>query len=310
MNNFDVIIIGGGHAGVEAAYLSSQFGLKVAIITLPGVGLASAPCNPSIGGVGKGQVVREIDVLGGITGKLADLAGIQFRTLNESKGYAVQSTRIQIDKEMYSVYAEDLISKIANIKVIREKATKIENTDNGFIVHGESSTWNTKKIIVTVGTFLNGKMHTGSEQTSGGRSGADLSISLAEYFRDIDTVSARFKTGTPARLNKDSINYDVMEEQKSDINVPSFHCLHEESYRNMKQVSCYLTRTNDNTLKVIRENKEKSPMFNGQIQGVGARYCPSVEDKAYRYPDKNIHHVFIEPEGINLNTVYPSGIST
>jgi len=310
MNNFDVIIIGGGHAGVEAAYLSSQFGLKVAIITLPGVGLASAPCNPSIGGVGKGQVVREIDVLGGITGKLADLAGIQFRTLNESKGYAVQSTRIQIDKEMYSVYAEDLISKIANIKVIREKATKIENTDNGFIVHGESSTWNTKKIIVTVGTFLNGKMHTGSEQTSGGRSGADLSISLAEYFRDIDTVSARFKTGTPARLNKDSINYGVMEEQKSDINVPSFHCLHEESYRNMKQVSCYLTRTNDNTLKVIRENKEKSPMFNGQIQGVGARYCPSVEDKAYRYPDKNIHHVFIEPEGINLNTVYPSGIST
>jgi tRNA uridine 5-carboxymethylaminomethyl modification enzyme len=310
MNNFDVIIIGGGHAGIEAAYLSSQFGLKVAIITLPGVGLASAPCNPSIGGVGKGQVVREIDVLGGITGKLADLSGIQFRTLNESKGYAVQSTRIQIDKEMYSVYAEILISEIDNIEVIREKATKIENKDNGFIVHGESSTWNTKKIIVTVGTFLNGKMHTGNEQTSGGRSGADLSVSLAEYFKEIDTVSARFKTGTPARLNKESINYEVMEEQKSDITVPSFHCMHEESYRNMQQVSCFLTRTNDKTLKVIRDNKEKSPMFNGQIQGVGARYCPSVEDKAYRYPDKNVHHVFIEPEGINLNTVYPSGIST
>ncbi len=310
MKNYDIIIIGGGHAGIEAAFLSSQFGLKVAILTLPGVGLASAPCNPSIGGVGKGQVVREIDALGGITGKLADMAGIQFRTLNESKGFAVQSTRIQIDKEMYSVFAEELISKIENIDIIRNKAKKIESTEDGFIIHGESSTWNTKKIVITVGTFLNGKMHTGSEQTSGGRSGADPSVSLAEFFKDIDTVSARFKTGTPARLNKDSVNFSLMEEQKSDETVASFHCLHKDSYRNLKQVSCFLTRTNTKTLEVIRNNKEKSPMFNGQIQGVGARYCPSVEDKAYRYPDKNIHHVFIEPEGLNLNTVYPSGIST
>lgn len=311
MKDFDIIIVGGGHAGIEAAWISSQFkNLKIAIITLPGVGIASAPCNPSIGGVGKGQVVRELDALGGITGKLADMAGIQFRTLNDSKGYAVQSTRVQIDKDKYSEFAEEEINKIQNINIIREKVNSINQSDDGFEVTTDSSTWNTKKLIMTVGTFLNGRMHTGSVQTVGGRVNTESSESLSQFFQDIKTVSARFKTGTPARLNINSIDYSVLDEQPSDNTVRNFHCLSSYNERNLDQVSCYLARTNESTMKIIRDNKEKSPMYNGQIKGVGARYCPSIEDKANRYPDKNIHHVFIEPEGLDLNTVYPSGISS
>jgi tRNA uridine 5-carboxymethylaminomethyl modification enzyme len=308
---FDIIIVGGGHAGVEAAHIASQFkDLKIAILTMPGVGLASAPCNPSIGGVGKGQVVREIDSMGGIIGKLADLSGIQFRTLNESKGYAVQSTRIQIDKIRYSVFAEEEINKIENITVIRSKVSGLSHKDGNYTVETESSTWNTKKIVFTVGTFLNAKMHTGSAQTNGGREGCESSDSLSKFFGDIKTVAARFKTGTPARLNKDTINYEKLEEQPSDNTVDTFHVLHGTKSRFIDQKSCYLGYTNPETLKIIRDNKEKSPMFNGQINGVGARYCPSIEDKAYRYPDKDVHHVFVEPESHDMNTVYPSGIST
>jgi len=311
MKNFDIIIVGGGHAGLEAAWISSQFkNLNIAIITLPGVGIASAPCNPSIGGVGKGQVVRELDALGGITGKLADMAGIQFRTLNESKGYAVQSTRIQIDKEKYPLYAEEEINKIKNITLIKEKVSAIANTNDGFKITTDASVWFSKKLIITVGTFLNGKMHTGNVQTIGGRVDTDSSESLSKFFNDIKTVSARFKTGTPARLNVESIDYSVLDEQKSDPEVSNFHCLNSYNTRNLEQVSCYLARTNEKTMSIIRNNKEKSPMYNGQIQGVGARYCPSIEDKANRYPDKDIHHVFVEPEGLDINTVYPSGISS
>lgn len=308
---YDLIVVGGGHAGVEAAHIASQFSnLKIAIITMPNVGLASAPCNPSIGGVGKGQVVRELDALGGLTGKLADLSGIQFRTLNESKGYAVQSTRIQIDKVLYSENAENIISKISNIDVIKEKIEAISGIDGNFLISSKSSTWNTKKVVFTVGTFLGGKMHTGSNTTVGGRDGCESSSSLADFFKNINTVSARFKTGTPARIDKKTIDYKVMEEQPSDTSVETFHVLHGTTDRFVEQKSCYLTYTNSETMKIIRDNKEKSPMFNGQIQGVGARYCPSIEDKAYRYPDKDVHHIFIEPESHNLNTMYPSGIST
>jgi tRNA uridine 5-carboxymethylaminomethyl modification enzyme len=307
---FDIVIIGGGHAGVEAAYMASQFNLKIAIITLPNVGIASAPCNPSIGGVGKGQVVREIDCLGGIMGKLADLAGIQFRTLNESKGYAVQSTRVQIDKVRYSINAEEQLSKIKNIFIIKEEVLGISGSDDMYSVRTTCSTWNTKKIIITIGTFLSGKMHTGLEQTIGGREGVSHTDTLSDFFRDIKMVAGRFKTGTPARINKQSIEYSLLEEQRSDSHVESFHVLHGTNERFLEQKSCYLTYTNSETMRIIRDNKERSPLFNGQIDGVGARYCPSIEDKAYRYPDKDIHHVFIEPESHELNTVYPSGIST
>ncbi len=308
MNSFDILIVGGGHAGIEAAYLASQFNLKIGLITIPGIGLASAPCNPSVGGVGKGQVVREIDALGGAMGILADRAGIQFRTLNDSKGYAVQSSRVQIDKELYSQEAEKLISSISNITVIREKIFSIQKNDL-FEVSGINKYFS-KKIILTVGTFLNGKLHTGSKQVNGGRVDCDVSPGLSDLLDKVRVRPQRFKTGTPPRLNKSSIDYSKLEEQPSDSSVRNFHCLNKPFTRYASQVSCYLAHTNKTTMDIIRENKEKSPMFNGQITGVGARYCPSIEDKAFRYPDKNTHHVFIEPEGLNLDTVYPSGISS
>ena len=309
-NHFDIIVVGGGHAGVEAAFIASQFkDLRVAIVTLPGVGLASAPCNPSIGGVGKGQVVRELDALGGLMPKLADLAGIQYRTLNESKGYAVQSTRVQIDKDLYSIYAEEIISGIENITVIREKVLRISK-DALFEIKTECSTWNAKSLIVTVGTFLNGKLHVGSEQSVGGRYGCESSQDLLSIFSAIKTVPKRFKTGTPPRLHKDSVDYSKLEEQPSDSSVRNFHTLNAPFTRNLDQVSCFLARTNAKTMNVISSNLDKSPMYNGQINAVGARYCPSIEDKVSRYPEKTDHHIFIEPEGLNLDTVYPSGISS
>jgi tRNA uridine 5-carboxymethylaminomethyl modification enzyme len=308
MQTFDILIIGGGHAGIEAAHIASQFDLRIGIITIPGIGLGSAPCNPSVGGVGKGQVVRELDALGGLMGILADRAGIQFRTLNESKGFAVQSSRVQIDKDRYSQAAEELISTVANITVIREKVTSIVQNEL-FEVKADQSYF-ARKIIMTVGTFLNGKLHTGSTQTQGGRVGCDNSKGLQDLFKVIKTRPQRFKTGTPPRLDKNSIDYSKLEEQPSDSSVRNFHCLHLPYERQASQVSCWLARTNQVTMDTIRSNKEKSPMFNGQIKGVGARYCPSIEDKAFRYPEKHVHHVFIEPEGLDLDTVYPSGISS
>ena len=308
MKIFDILIIGGGHAGIEAAYIASQFNLSVGIITLPGVGLGSAPCNPSVGGVGKGQVVRELDALGGLMGILADRAGIQFRTLNDSKGFAVQSSRVQIDKEKYSFEAEKVISSIPSITVIREKVISISKEECFKVL--TQSEYRSKKLIVTVGTFLNGKLHTGSDQKSGGRFDCENSAGLEDLLKEIKTRPQRFKTGTPPRLKKSTIDYSKLEEQPSDPGVRNFHCLHSPFARHIDQLSCYVARTNHDTMDVIRRNKEKSPMFNGQIKGVGARYCPSIEDKAFRYPDKHVHHVFIEPEGLELDTVYPSGISS
>lgn len=307
---FDILVIGGGHAGVEAAHIASQYSnLKIGIITLPTVPLASAPCNPCIGGVGKGQVVRELDALGGIQGKLADLSGIQYRTLNDSKGYAVQSTRVQIDKDLYSEMAEKEISKISNISVIRERVIAI-NRDDDFLVKTIDSIFQCKKLIITVGTFFNGKIHIGPDEISGGRINAESTELDFSFFDHIKLVSGRFKTGTPARILSKSVDYTKMEEQPSDDQTPNFHWSYRTNTRFQRQVSCHLTRTNIKTMEIIRFNKEKSPMFNGQIKAVGARYCPSIEDKAYRYPDKNIHHVFVEPEGLNSGTLYPSGISS
>ena len=310
MQTFDITIVGGGHAGIEAAHIAAQFGLNISIITMPGIGLGSAPCNPSVGGVGKGQVVRELDALGGLMGILADKAGIQFRTLNDSKGFAVQSSRVQIDKDLYSQKAEELIASIPNITVVREKVLEIKPGQEFFEVITTERSYRTKKIIMTVGTFLNGKLHTGSNQAIGGRIDCEPSNGLTTLFSDIKTRPYRFKTGTPPRLDKATIDYFKLDEQPSDSTVRNFHCLHQPFERFSRQVSCFLAKTNPETMEIIRANKEKSPMFNGQIKGVGARYCPSIEDKAYRYPDKNIHHVFIEPEGLELDTMYPSGISS
>jgi len=308
---FDILIIGGGHAGVEAAWISHQFDLKVAILSLPGIGLASTPCNPAVGGVGKGQVVREIDALGGLMGRLADLSAIQYRTLNESKGYAVQSTRVQVDKDLYTENAEKIIAKETTIEVIREKAVKIDREEGVFNITLESGkSLTTRKVVVTAGTFLSGLLHTGEVVEKGGRTGCIPGPGLAGLVGNIKLNPLRFKTGTPARLDKNTINFSVMDVQDSDPDSLNFHHSHGPKHRFVQQVSCHLTRTNDNTLGIIRENKERSPIFNGQIKGMGPRYCPSIEDKAFRYPDRNSHHVFVEPEGLNTDSVYPNGIST
>lgn len=308
---FDILIIGGGHAGSEAAFISSQFGLRVGLITGPGASLASAPCNPAIGGVGKGQVVREIDALGGLMGILADKAGIQFRTLNESKGFAVQSTRVQVDKELYTKFAEEILTNKENLSVIREMVKSVTRVKNKFIISTESGAqYVSSKVIVTTGTFLAGKLHTGEEQTAGGRVECKESVGLNDLFSEIKTLPNRFKTGTPPRIDRKTIDFSKMDPQESDFSTRNFHSLNNPFERNSKQVPCFLTRTNSETLGIIRANKERSPIFNGQIKGVGPRYCPSIEDKAFRYTEKDVHHVFIEPEGLNLETIYPNGIST
>lgn len=308
--NFDIIVVGGGHAGLEAAYISSQFNLRVGLFILPGLTLGSAPCNPSIGGVAKGQLVREIDALGGLMGILADMSGIQYRLLNESKGHAVQSTRVQIDKDHYSFCAEKIISKIKNISVVREKVLQVLASPNSYEIKTSSGRYTSKKIIITAGTFLNGLLHCGSSQISGGRINQDASGSIEALLPGIKKNKKRFKTGTPARLIKSSIDFSKMETQPSDSRVRNFHLLNNPFKRTSAQLDCFLGYTNEDTMKIIRSNSHLSPMYNGQIEGVGARYCPSIEDKAYRYPDKNIHHVFVEPEGLESDLYYPSGISS
>ena len=309
--NFDILIIGGGHAGAEAAWITSQFDLQVGLISSPNASLASAPCNPAIGGVGKGQVVREIDALGGLMGIVADKAGIQYRTLNESKGFAVQSTRVQVDKDLYTKNVEELLAAVQNLSIIREMVRSVERVDSHFTVTTELGNIVTaKKIVVTTGTFLGGKLHTGEEQTAGGRVECKESVGLNELFNEIKTLPNRFKTGTPPRLDRKTIDFSKLEPQESDSGTRNFHSLNSPFKRESRQVSCYLTKTNSETLSIIRANKERSPIFNGQIKGVGPRYCPSIEDKAFRYTEKDVHHVFIEPEGLDLETIYPNGVST
>jgi tRNA uridine 5-carboxymethylaminomethyl modification enzyme len=310
-NIFDIAIIGGGHAGAEAAWISSQFNLKICLITSPGIGICSAPCNPSIGGVGKGQVVKELDALGGLMGLLADRAGIQYRTLNESKGFAVQSTRVQIDKVSYSRQAEQLLGSLENLKIVRAMATFITKKESIFeVLLDNGDRILSKSLVLTTGTFLNGKLHTGEQQTEGGRVDSKKSNSLNELLPEMFQNISRFKTGTPARLKISSIDFAKTEPQESDHRTRNFSLRSLAFERNLKQVNCYLTYTNQDTLEIIRANKERSPIFNGQISGIGPRYCPSIEDKAFRYVDKNVHHVFIEPESHELETVYPSGVST
>ncbi|MBL6988976.1 MAG: tRNA uridine-5-carboxymethylaminomethyl(34) synthesis enzyme MnmG [Bacteriovoracaceae bacterium] len=311
-NNFDIIVVGGGHAGIEAAWIAAQFDLKVCLITFSDVEIGSMPCNPAIGGVGKGQVVREIDALGGLMGKLADLSGIQYRTLNQSKGYAVQSTRVQVDKEYYSKLAEVMLTTKSNITIARNKVEIVRLKEGGQYVlsDSEGNEYTSKRLIITAGTFINAIMHLGEDVTVGGVIGKGASAEFDKFFAGVKLKTKRYKTGTPARLDSKTLNFSVMYEQKSDEFANNFHYSHNFTERNLDQVSCYLTRTNEKTLSIIRENKEKSPLFNGQIQGVGPRYCPSIEDKAFRYPDRNGHHVFIEPEGLDAQTIYPNGLST
>ncbi len=308
---FDILILGGGHAGIEAAYIANQYNLNIGLVSMPGVKLGSTPCNPSIGGVGKGQVVRELDVLGGLMPILADRSAIQIRILNESKGPAVQSTRFQVDKDQYALNAELLLSKLENVTIIRDKALKIAKSHNSFEIALENNDLlKSKKLIVTAGTFLNGKLHTGDETTMGGRHGCSTSAGMNDLFEGVKTLPDRFKTGTPPRLKKSSLNFEKMIPQESDLRGENFSSLHERTHRFLPQIPCHITHTNIGTMSTVRSNKERSPMYNGKIKAVGARYCPSLEDKAFRYPDRNDHHVFVEPETLDGESIYPNGISS
>lgn len=317
---FDVLVLGGGHSGLEAVNMCAQHNLKTAIITMKNVGVVSAPCNPAIGGVGKGQVVREIDALGGVMGQLADMAGIQYRTLNEPKGYSVQSTRVQIDKNLYSEFGQKLLDSWKNVTQFKLQAMKIERGEDLFynLTLEDNTILAAKACVITAGTFLGGVTHVGANSEKGGRREKNPSAGLKmllnlnndEMNHRLMSTSKRFKTGTPPRIEYSSIDFSQLEVQPSDGKTQNFHLGNSFYERKMPQVSCYLTRTNKNTFDVIQENLSRSPLFNGQITSRGPRYCPSIEDKIHRYPDRFEHHLFLEPETLDCTTVYPNGIST
>ena len=307
---FDVIVIGGGHAGSEAAYAVARAGGIVALVTKKSDQIGVMSCNPAIGGLGKGHLVREIDALGGLMGIAADYSGIQFRLLNRSKGPAVQGPRTQSDRSLYKKAVQDILFFEKNIKIIESEVIDIlieKDTVKGVeLVDGTKL--GTKSAILTTGTFLNGVIRIGEEKIKAGRAGDFASLKLAEKIKGIGLNTGRLKTGTPARLSSKTINWSIVETQKPDDKPTLLSFLHKKPFQ--RQISCGITYTNNNTHEIIRENIERSAIFNGSITSNGPRYCPSIEDKVVRFSDRDEHQVFLEPEGLNDDTVYPNGIST
>ena len=307
---FDVIVIGGGHAGSEAAYAVARAGGMVALVTKKSDQIGVMSCNPAIGGLGKGHLVREIDALGGLMGIAADYSGIQFRLLNRSKGPAVQGPRTQSDRSLYKKAVQDILFFEKNIKIIESEVIDIlieKGTVKGVeLVDGTKL--GTKSAILTTGTFLNGVIRIGEEKIKAGRAGDFASLKLAEKIKGIGLNTGRLKTGTPARLSSKTINWSIVETQKPDDKPTLLSFLHKKPFQ--RQISCGITYTNNNTHEIIRENIERSAIFNGSITSNGPRYCPSIEDKVVRFSDRDEHQVFLEPEGLIDDTVYPNGIST
>ncbi len=308
---YDVIVIGGGHAGVEAAAASARLGAKTALITFKKEDIGTLSCNPSIGGLGKGHIVREIDALDGVMPGCADTAGIHFRVLNRSKGAAVQGPRAQVDRVIYRDAVFAILSDYPNLDLIFDEVTDLIDRD-GAIVGVETkdhSQIDAKAVILTTGTFLRGLMHTGEEQSNGGRVGDAASYGITPALTRLGFETIRLKTGTPARLDGDTINWDVIDTQASDEHPEPFSML-TESVAGRDTITCGMTSTNEEIHQLIRDGVARSPLFNGQIDGKGPRYCPSIEDKVVRFPHHHQHNVFLEPEGLNTNVVYPNGIST
>ena len=309
MNNYDVIVVGGGHAGVEAAHAVFRLGLRCALVTFEKSKIGQMSCNPAIGGLGKSHIVREIDALGGIMAVATDMSGIQYRTLNTRKGDAVQALRVQCDRFLYKQAIQNILSK-TSIDIFEEEVLDIlvENDSvQGVITNKQKIV--AKKTILTTGTFLNGVMYTGKESSKGGRVGDLSSIPLSEKLYSMNLPMGRLKTGTPARVKLSSLNLSVMEEQPGEEPTP-FMSLRGEVEEHQKQLSCYITRTNQNTHEIIKNNIHLSAMYSGNIVGIGPRYCPSIEDKVHKFSNKESHQLFIEPEGIGVDLVYPNGIST
>ena len=307
---FDVIVIGGGHAGVEAAHAVFRQGLNCCLVTFKTRTIGQMSCNPAIGGLGKSHLVREVDALGGIMAKATDRSGIQSRTLNTRKGFAVQALRVQCDRDKYKNAIQELLFE-TNITIKEGEVVDIILEDNnikGVELRSGETIFSTKTILTT-GTFLNGVMFKGNEKISGGRVGDSTSIPLSEKLYDLKLPMGRLKTGTPARIKLSSIDLSVMEEQTGDQDPPSMSVLQPPTTR-LPQISCYITRTNKQTHKIIEDNTHLSAMYSGKISGIGPRYCPSIEDKINKFSEKESHQIFIEPEGLDKDLVYPNGIST
>ena len=310
MENFDVVVIGGGHAGCEAAAASARMGVSTALVTTNKNSIGEMSCNPAIGGLGKGHLVREIDAFDGVMPKVSDASGIQFKLLNASRGPAVRGPRTQSDRALYKKYMlENLISH-CNLSIIYDPVTSFvfeqDNIKSIILASGKEIKF--KKIILTTGTFLNGVIHIGSQMTPAGRFGEAPTSGLSEQLQKFNLMFGRLKTGTPPRLDARTINFDGLEKQIADEN-PFFFST-ETKKINSKQIACSITYTNDEVHKIISRNIKKSAMYSGNIKGVGPRYCPSIEDKIVKFADKQRHQIFLEPEGLNDHTIYPNGIST
>ena len=310
MKHFDVIVIGGGHAGAEAAHASARLGAHTALVTMDRNGIGVMSCNPAIGGLGKGHLVREIDAMDGVMGRVADKAGIQFRLLNRRKGPAVQGPRAQADRKIYRTEILKEIEGQENLDIVEDEVVDfaMDGDTVAGVVLADGATLRATSVVLTTGTFLRGVIHIGDVSRQGGRMGDKASVRLAKRIDSFGLPMGRLKTGTPPRLDGRTINWDILEKQPGDEEPVVFSFL--STTVSAPQVACGITHTNEKTHQIIRENLDRSAMYGGHIDGVGPRYCPSIEDKVVRFADKDSHQVFLEPEGVDDHTVYPNGIST
>ena len=310
MENFDVVVIGGGHAGCEAAAVSARMGVNTALITTTENSIGEMSCNPAIGGLGKGHLVREIDAFDGVMPKVSDASGIQFKLLNASRGPAVRGPRTQSDRSLYKKYMLETLISHSNLSIIYDpvKSFVFDKNEIKAVILASGKEIKFKKIILTTGTFLNGVIHVGSKMTPAGRFGEAPTLGLTEQLQKFNLMFGRLKTGTPPRLDSRTINFEGLEKQVADEN-PFFFSTQTKKI-NARQVSCSITYTNDEVHKIISRNIKKSAVYSGNIKGVGPRYCPSIEDKIIKFADKQRHQIFLEPEGLDDFTIYPNGIST
>ena len=308
---YDVIVVGGGHAGTEAALAAARMGAKTLLLSHNIETLGQMSCNPSIGGIGKGHLVRELDALGGAMALAADMSGIQFRTLNASKGPAVRATRAQADRVLYTAAIRHMLENQENLDLFQQQVDDV--ILDGERISGVLTTmglqFNARAVVLTAGTFLSGKIHIGLENYQGGRAGDPAAMSLGAKLRELNLPQGRLKTGTPPRIDGRSIDFSALSEQPGDMPTPVFSVRGSRELH-PRQVSCWITHTNSNTHDIIRSGFDRSPMFTGKIEGVGPRYCPSIEDKINRFADKESHQIFLEPEGLDTHEYYPNGIST